>query len=453
MIYVLPVETYVREIAWKSHFACYLLERDPAGTVYIAETSKAVKIACKAGANAVFIGKHIHSLFPQKSADYFVALDASGCRIVFVEEEGGVYLTGDPVRDKSKWEYRCPYDIIGIDKFDTVHWGQYQYDLTRSIFGGDRHFVGGSPAVDSCIITSDASKKQTTGTQKSFNSSIGVVSKGGLGAYFESITGYYSYFLSAISWQNSKATENFYETRANIIRAELDMFREFQLISGAGVSNNAWQVRLHPSMSSFMPLEVPASVRFSDSLRIPINTFLQDKALVIHNGCTSAVQSFYMGIPTISTSDSPDNLLRDHLAAPDRIKLYGQIGLSLDALEGVQYSQPMPSELLFALFANKKFQLRAFAVLADIVLGNSLHRLSSSKSLTTLIDAWLLASSFLYQVKSYRRFSAHNKFASIAFLDVVRYVNEYSLCYPMPQSYDVTSLGPLAAKVVVRASV
>lgn len=451
MIYVLPVETYVREIAWKSHFACYLLERDPTGTVYIAETSKAVKIACKAGANAVFIGKHIHSLFPQKSADYFVELDAAGCRIVFVEEEGGVYLTGDPVRDKPNWKYRCPYDIIGIDKFDTVHWGQYQSDLTKSIFGGDRHFVGGSPAVDSCILTSDASKKQPTGT-KSFNSSIGVVLKGGLGSYFESIIGYYSYFLSAISGQNLKATEHFYEIKANIIHAELDMFREFQLISGAGVSYNHWQVRLHPSMSSFMPLEAPASVRFSDSLRIPINTFLQDKALVIHNGCTSAVQSFYMGIPTISTSDSPDNLLRDHLAAPDRINIYSQISSTLDAYESIQYSQPMPFDLLFALFANKKFQLRAFAVLADIVLRNSLPPLSSSKSLTTLIDAWLLASSFLYQVKSYRRLPAHNKFASITFLDVVRYVNEYSLCYPTPHSYDVTSLGPLAARVVVRAS-
>jgi len=453
MIYVLPVETYVREIAWKSHFACYVLERDPTGTVYIAETSKAVKIACKAGPDAIFIGKHIYSLFPQKSAGYFAALDASGCRIVFVEEEGGVYLTGDPARDKSVWEHRCPYNIIDKDKFDTVHWGQYQYDLTRIIFGGNRHFVGGSPAVDSCIITSNASKKQLTGIQKSFNSSIGFVGKGGLGSYFDSIYGYYSYFLTAIGKQNSKATEHVYGMKANMICAELEMFREFELISCAGLSNNAWQVRLHPSMSSFTPLEAPTFARFSDSLRIPINAFLQDKALIIHNGCTSAVQSFFIGIPTISISDSPDNLLRDHLAVPDRIRLYGQICSSLEVLEGVQYSQPVPSELLFALFANKKSQLRAFAVLADIVLGNSFPRLPSSKSLTTFIDALMLASSLLYQAKSWSRRSAHNKFVSISFLDVVRYVNEYSICFPMTKPYDIASLGPLAVKLVLRGSV
>jgi hypothetical protein len=159
MIFVFPVESYVREIAWRIHFACYLLERHPNSVVYIAESSKALKAACLAGPNAVYIGKHIYSVNPHslhKESSWYDKLIASGCNIIFVEEEGGIFLKNNFDQDRKLWINRVPYNLVDVDTFDTIHWGDYQKELTKTIFGGTRHWVGGAPSIDSCIVTADA---------------------------------------------------------------------------------------------------------------------------------------------------------------------------------------------------------------------------------------------------------------------------------------------------------
>lgn len=441
MIFVFPVESYVREIAWRIHFACYLLERHPNSVVYIAESSKALKAACLAGPNAVYIGKHIYSVNPHslhKESSWYDKLIASGCNIIFVEEEGGIFLKNNFDQDRKLWINRVPYNLVDVDTFDTIHWGDYQKELTKTIFGGTRHWVGGAPSIDSCIVTADAALR----TKKNQNQTIevGIMSKGGIGSYFKDIKQYYQLSLKG----NSDALV--LNSKSKLIQDECDIFQELGILSEF-LSPASIQFRPHPSLAQLMPPK-GNSCTLSDSTTIPINTFLKSKSLVVHNGCTTAVQAWFMDVPTVSTTPNDSFLLSDYTEVAQRKSLYQKL-----SHEG-QYVNPVASlgktfcsPFLKSLISNQHGRLNAFAALEASASQFLKPGSDPLKKLVSVIDLMLSIHSRLYRKKRLFSIKKVHKFASISMVDVEAFIHEWNTSSFAQSAPKAVSLGDLAVRI------
>ena len=439
MIYVFPLETYARELPWRVHFACYILEYYPNAQVYIAETSKAVDIACMLGSNCVFIGKHIFSVVKKKEASYFYRLQKNGVKIIFVEEEGGLNLKGDCKLDSEIWKKRCPYDLIGIDSVTTVHWGEYQMYLTRELYGGSKsyHFVGGAPSIDSCIISS-----RVNSTELIYASSpeIAVMSNGGLGTIFTSIEDYYDFYLSRSD------SISIFKAKSSYLASEIKLFQEMELIRSL-IDDNHYEFRLHPGLAHLSPKH-NSKYSLSNTTTVPINDFLDGKKLLVHDGCTTSVQAFFMDIPTISISSGHQVVsIGDYYPANERSKIYQDISDNgYSPLLNRNFELP---KLFSDLIHNQKGKLNCFSTLIEIC--NILHLGDKEKIPTSSIDKYLQLRSISYCAKNQLRSIAHGKFSHFIPADIAKFIEQWQRYSNLEQrpsfKYHFRHIGVLAVKI------
>jgi len=438
MIYVFPLETYARELPWRVHFACYLLETHPNAKVYIAETSKAVDIACMLGPCCIFIGKHIYSVNSSKDAKYFHRLSQSGAKVVFIEEEGGLHLKGDYSFDLHVWQKRCPYDLIGIDSVFTLHWGEYQKHLTQYLYGGSnsRHYVGGAPSIDSCMISKKAKSFEYVSSSLP---RIGIMSNGGLGSIYGSIQNYYDFYLCKL------ATGNLSQL-SNLIVSEIRLFQEMELVS-ALLEDNLYEFRPHPGIAHFAT-KLNSKYLLSNSTLITINDFLDSKRLLIHDGCTTSVQAFFMDIPTVSLSlNSQFVSIGDHYSMADRATIYRDVrDKGFSPILNTNFALP---KIFADLLQNQKGKLNSFAALLEIcdILDSGNHKQCS----TYAIDNYIRIRSAGFAAKDFFVHKEKSKFSHFILDDIAKFVDQWQRYVFHEQcpahEYHFCQLGLLAVKI------
>lgn len=162
---VLPIENYAREVDYKILLGAYLCKQFNASAI-ITHTSLAYKLALQLGSSCIYIGKNIFSNPVSNSPTHanslidnslLMRLLESGVRVLFSDEEGGLFLRGDnsdydirlmrlrtPLRDDQK--------LFANQDFAMFHWGPYQLDLIKENFPHLLHFNAGAPFLDAAKI-------------------------------------------------------------------------------------------------------------------------------------------------------------------------------------------------------------------------------------------------------------------------------------------------------------
>ncbi len=164
-VFVLPIENYAREVDHKILLGAYLCKHFNA-TAVIANSGLAFQLALKLGSSCVYIGKNI--FFNQASNalthedalidnSILMALLERRVRVLFSDEEGGLFLRGDSSEyDIRRMRIRTPLrddqQSFSNQDFAMFHWGPYQKDLVQYNFPNVLHFNAGAPFLDAAKI-------------------------------------------------------------------------------------------------------------------------------------------------------------------------------------------------------------------------------------------------------------------------------------------------------------
>lgn len=301
-ILILPIETYAREIDHKLLLGNYLALKTGC-VVLIAHSSIANEVAILAGSESIYIGKNIFiSAFipgPQKGArilnhELFKVLN-SGSKLVFVDEEGGLFLKADySDEDVLKMKARLPISPGDNDScFRNVtfcHWGEYQNELANSLYPNMRHRTSGWPNIDAAkAYRNHISKLEAT------KSIIGLTSNGTfLGSWAHQGTPLYLSLSRYINKHGMEEVGKFIDHETSLPELAVEL------------TQNGYRVlyRHHPAsaganLNEWIDYCKKHSIETSNPIKIPSIQYLSGLSVNIHNGCSTAITSCVLGLPTI----------------------------------------------------------------------------------------------------------------------------------------------------------
>lgn len=322
-VVILPIENYAREVDHKILLGAYLCKHFNA-TAIVAHSALAYKLAMKLGSSCVFIGKNIYLNNHSNSLSLdntlidnsiLMRLLERRVRVLYTDEEGGLFLRGDNSEaDITLMRVRTPLrddqQLFSHPDFAMFHWGPYQKSLAQSHFPNALHFNAGAPFLDAAKIYGDL---QSTSLYSSIAKKV--------------------YELSLTS--NSAILSNFAFNNENLylsLNSQLDLEPSWAAaieseVRIAALANNlrarGLQVcyRPHPSSTT---LVAQNWIKYCKSNDIGISypavesslMYLLSSRVNVHPGCSTALQSFFLKLPTIKYSSYgyglPDSLVKEH---------------------------------------------------------------------------------------------------------------------------------------------
>lgn len=407
---ILPLESYAREIDHKILLACFLSKATSCATL-VAHSPLANRLANGLGSSSVYIGKNLFAVpaalpfddlgSPRKLYnDILYEFIDNGVKIIFVDEEGGLYLRGDnSSEDYERFTARYPLAqeerLAKIPNFAMFHWGPYQYEIASDFSPNIRHVDAGANFIDAAKLYAGpfAYPKNNLSTLDLVE--IGLTSNSALlsnGAFLNvpSVLG--------IEWQaqiygNSMAID--------AIRAESSLCACAYALRN---SNLNICYRPHPGSSNLIAREW---IEFCKSAEIKLSLPSSESSLAylsriqtnVHLGCTTGLQSYFLNRKTLKVSTTKvgtsEKLLEESITT--------SLAALVDSLPNASVPKlgPVAPKLLSNLDRSK---LESFSLISDYI---------SNAFGVSLNDRWKLRSVYSaalqYEVS---RLKSRNQFKS-----------------------------------------
>jgi len=377
---VLPLETYVREIDHKLLLAYYLhhLFGIP---VLLAKDNLALSVSLAYGSCAIYIGKNFY-LQPEAQAEFNTCgpkvlntqlrqLLSKGVHVLFVDEEGGLFLdASDSSCDRDLYWRRLPLNederSLHIPNLWMCHWGPYQTHIAKHYLPHLHHFTSGASFIDAAKVYRSSSS--VLRSPHASAESIGVISSASpltLGAY-HSLPFYLAFSLFSESWGVSYTQDAFIsEISAAAVSKQL-------FDRGFKVTYRPHPASSGPILRNWLKFCHSCGIHYSEPYKETILSYLSRHRATVHTApCTTALQSFYLGKPSLyfphPSSDLPCTLIKEPTYHSLQQIIHNLADPPLSTLT------PLFSSLIYDAGHNI---LNSFDSIASIV--ESIHRSSNS---------------------------------------------------------------------------
>lgn len=302
-VIIIPVEVYAREIEHKLLLAYYLASSRGC-TVLLASDTLALQTALRLGEHAIYVGKNLflqpdamppgsHLTSKVDNTD-LVRLLARSVNIVFVDEEGGLFLDGSFSRkDSEAFISRLPLNPHQyqqhIPNLVFCHWGPYQAEIASHYCPNIAHISAGAPCFDAAKVFSKLSGDVPVPlSSSSCVSVLGSTTVLTQRAFQQSCT------YLAVEWFCKNYSMNY---TSQALLAEVGAAAAAHHLSHLGFTV---EYRAHPA-SSGLVLEDwyqhcrSNGIRISFPHREPILSFLLRSHLSVHTaGCTTSLLSYFL---------------------------------------------------------------------------------------------------------------------------------------------------------------
>lgn len=388
LTYLLPVETSSRELDYKLTLASLL--RSPHRQFVLFRPDLA-PLLVRLARHAVWIGQNIRTRTGD-GLDYsgYQLLKSRGCGVIFLDEEGGIF-PGDETEWQRRLRTRFAPEVLDADDA-IVGWGSFASATWRAGPAPVRATIieSGHPRFDLCrepysdtYAEDVAALHQRLGRFVLINTSF---------AHANYASGLAGLFTKRDGYQPERSSE-----RLDFVDRWHDSLRLFGTFV-AGVHRLAAQlpevrfvVRPHPVENHQIYQRLFAGVHnISVEASGNVIVWIRAALAVVHNGCTTAVEAFLAGTPTISYQ--PDEGDARHApwipnALSSRATTIEQLlGCLRDAIAGkLQRAQPdeptrqrmgeVLAQLDPACPAGSAFQaLQELALTVERRMGNGGHR-------------------------------------------------------------------------------
>lgn len=362
MLIIIPIEGFAREsekaVTLASYLRCHL-----GLTVIVAYQSVARSIALRFGPNAIVIGKHffVANSFQVTDISCLQQLLEAGCKVVYIDEEGGLFLRDDLSRSDNysllspRYPFLSPLLSNFSDQVHIMHWGDYQSSLISPLLPKFKISVSGAPFVDTAKILkfspyNDPSEKNIpvyswtqsasfiTATSPSFGSN----------SWFHRIT--------------ELCHDDFNYSSSRVCNEILQIFTFLSVTEKyRGSLLSKW--RPHPSARSQESISLIShilstygSTHLSRPMLEPIYRYIQSADVFLHAGCTTSIQCALLGKPTIYLRSSlpgrSRHLVGEQEFSSETAPIMPQISDFIDNYSGHSSTTVGFSDLSFDTLAN-----------------------------------------------------------------------------------------------------
>jgi hypothetical protein len=302
-VVVIPIEVYAREIEHKLLLAYYLASCR-GHTVLLAADTLAIEVAKTLGDHATYVGKNVFlqpdalpsgaTLSTQVDNSDLWQLLSRSVRIVFVDEEGGLFLDGSSSdHDCQSFMSRLPLNIDEYDQYIPnlafCHWGPYQTDIASHYCPKILNFSVGPPCIDAARAFSNVRSVHTCPISSSSRVSVLSTTTPLATRAFQQ----YGTYL-AIDWFFENYDLNY---TSQAILAEVSAASAAHKLSRRGFNV---EYRAHPASGGLVLKQWyqhcrSHGIRISYPHRDPILSFLMRSDLSIHAArCTTSLLSYYL---------------------------------------------------------------------------------------------------------------------------------------------------------------
>jgi surface carbohydrate biosynthesis protein len=291
MVIILPIEIYAREVAYKIQLATFLSNNG--FQVILAQQHKARKLAVSLGSNCIFLGKHFFRAYDHSYSELIEPLITSNVNFLFLDEEGTEF-TNDEDLFTRRMLLRLPFNLLPKGtKF--LHWGDKQAKIAK-LYGKDfEHHVVGAPSLDVFLIMRRY-KEINCSSNPALNFLL-VINQEGLTPGGSLSQGSFPELVR-------KFTINRMSSPAKFSLDEIveEVRIEAMMIALATVMINKklnFKLRPHPAQNSEIYEKTFGPQFISNSRVTGILEELSTIDILIHPGCTTAIQAHFAGLKTV----------------------------------------------------------------------------------------------------------------------------------------------------------
>jgi surface carbohydrate biosynthesis protein len=285
---ILPVEVHSRELDAKLLLACVAAER---GRTAILGCAQAIKRSLHALPRGIYVAKGI------VKPDLFARVDGLGHRVVAWDEEALVYMTRDTYLRR-----KVVPEALGRARA-LFAWGEDNAEAWRDASGyaGQPLFVTGNPRAD--LLREDLRvyyAPEAAACRKRFGRFILICSN----------FGYLQHYLPELSLPHADAAAPVPEDKIGTLDDPAMLAHRWQMLQAfkymipilaERLPERTIIVRPHPSESAAHWQEVAMD---RPNVHVvgggPVVPWLLAADAVLHNGCTTAVEGFLLGRPTVA---------------------------------------------------------------------------------------------------------------------------------------------------------
>jgi len=446
---VLPIENYAREIDHKVLLAAYIA-KSTSLPVLVAHEPLAKVFVDMSPSSCIYIGKNVftnkYSFSPTHNPRYAIdnqylhQLLNAGAHVMFVDEEGGLFLSADgSSRDCELLSSRIPLNagerLFSHPNLSMFHWGPYQYSHALAHFPNIKHYNSGALFLDAAKIYSrftcaDASIASVNSIAKiSITSNSAFLSNIALTDYPAYLSLHLSFFNSTGDWQSAFASEVSMAALADSLsKKKLEVtYRPHP--SSNNLISRQW---LEYCKKSGIAVSYPSS---ESSL-----SYLLSAGLNVHPGCSTSLQSYYLNMPTVKYGHYgyglPDKLIEEDFACtPDEVQ-------SLLLTPSVPRLGPLTSMLLTTV---SRDSLSAFDAITGHIKSIASIQVKRRTSLSRqLLNLFSLDSRRSLRLATRSLFwpsnsSRYGKYLSMYYPDVFRNISYANRFWPDPSVFVAAS--------------
>ena len=302
-VVIIPIEVYAREIEHKLLLAYYLASFR-GYTVLLASDTLALQTALNLGEHAIYVGKNLFlqpdalppgtQLTSKVDNTDLLRLLSRSVKIVFVDEEGGLFLDGSfSKHDCQSFMARLPLNpdqySHKIHNLAFCHWGPYQSEIASQYCPNIVNISVGPPCVDAARAFSALSDCDPASNLSSPRISVlGTTTVLTQGAFQQSCT------YLAVDWFFKQYDSNY---TAQALLAEVGAASAAHHLSKLGYRV---EYRAHPGSGGLVLDQWykhcrSQGIHISFPHREPILSFLSKSHLSLHTaGCTTSLLSYFL---------------------------------------------------------------------------------------------------------------------------------------------------------------
>lgn len=373
-----PVEQINRELDFRLVLAS--LCASPSNRIFIGSPD-AIIAAATSMRGGLYVGKNVFydKAFPDADMSHYRLLKGRGFNLVWLDEEGGLY-----VGEESRWHRILARHIDPrfLDSSDTVcAWGPFQGDFYRSLSPSCAVVDTGHPRFDlmkpryNAIFSAEATKiRERYGDFILINTNRTIANNGlGIEDTFSPIVGYDVRDVSKRAdflnlWAHSSRVFISLVHLANSLSVRFPRIRVV--------------IRPHPSEDhNFYKVVFRGVDNILVSHEGGVSPWLMASRMLIHNGCTTAIEAYLAGKPVVSYVAFED--ARFDCRLPNRAGIQCPTEEAVfSAVESALNSNPLPQMPTFGEFDSSRmlydFKSDAFERLRGVIdAGLSRLRLDS----------------------------------------------------------------------------
>jgi len=432
-IIIIPVEVYAREIDHKLLLG-YYLSHFTGCPVLIAKDNIAISLAFRYRHSAIYIGKNFYvqsdvQLPPSNNHasvenSQLISLLDAGVNVIFVDEEGGLYLDGSySSHDKQLFWSRMPLnDHQRLSLFPNLwmaHWGPYQTSLAQELLPKIKHTTTGANFLDACKAYRQCNSHISN---SSIAPKIGVISSA-----CPLTTGSYQVLPTYLSIDLSIKNYGLFSSQQALLAESSAAFLADKL------TKDGYDVtyRPHPASSGLILSEwkrycKSSGISFSLPSSDTILSFLSRHTVTIHTaGCTTALQSFFLGLSSVFYGDAKCGT-SDKLFSEAHAQSYDELVSSFD-FQPRSTLLPLASLLLNDPFSSDFVSFQSILTIVQAIIDRSVA--DSPVSYPVHFGLSLLNADIFARLRNLRFWKAP-KFKNLRIDDILRNLSVARALWP-----------------------